>query len=73
MTYRTRVQQIVRRGGGQFYMPVPADLARRLGLRKGEAAEWSVGGRGELSVRLERAPEQGSPAGEKSAIAAGRG
>lgn len=74
MGHRTQVQQISRGRGarGQYYLTVPAELARALGLRKGEAAEWSLAGNGQATVRFERAPEQAGPAGEKSGTAAGR-
>jgi hypothetical protein len=42
MGYPTKVQLIQRRASQQWYIAVPAALARGLGLQKGETIEWNV-------------------------------
>jgi antitoxin component of MazEF toxin-antitoxin module len=42
MGYPTKVQLIRRQASQQWYIAVPAALARSLGLLKGETIEWNV-------------------------------
>ena len=48
MGYPTKVQLIQRQASQQYYIAVPAALARSLGLQKGEAIEWNVQDRDNL-------------------------
>lgn len=54
MGYPTKVQLIQRQTSQQYYIAVPAALARSLGLQKGETIEWNVRDRDNLL--LHRAP-----------------
>ena len=42
MGYPTKVQLIQRQASQQWYIAVPAALARGLGLQKGEIIEWNI-------------------------------
>ena len=42
MGHPTKVQLIQRQASQQWYIAVPAALARSLGLQKGETIEWSI-------------------------------
>jgi len=48
MGYPTKVQLIQRQASQQWYVAVPAALARSLGLQKGETIEWNVQDRNNL-------------------------
>jgi len=48
MGHPTKVQLIQRQASQQWYIAVPAALARSLGLQKGETIEWSVQDRNNL-------------------------
>jgi antitoxin component of MazEF toxin-antitoxin module len=48
MGYPTKVQLIQRQASQQWYIAVPAALARSLGLQKGETIEWNVQDRNNL-------------------------
>jgi antitoxin component of MazEF toxin-antitoxin module len=48
MGYPTKVQLIQRQASQQWYVAVPAALARSLGLQKGETIEWNVQDRNHL-------------------------
>jgi antitoxin component of MazEF toxin-antitoxin module len=48
MGYPTKVQLIRRQASQQWYIAVPAALARGLGLQKGETIEWNVQDRSNL-------------------------
>lgn len=51
MGYPTKVQLIRRQASQQWYIAVPAALARSLGLQKGEVVEWNVQDRHNLLVQ----------------------
>ena len=59
--YPTRVQYINRsKQGGQWYVNFPAELARTMGIERGEQMVWSIGSRQELTLRrVEASPEEG--------------
>ena len=60
MGFQSKVQVIERAGGTrQFYLICPAPLAEALELEKGEAIEWVVVDKHELSIRRERS--KGAP------------
>ena len=63
MGYPTKVQLIQRRASQQWYIAVPAALARSLGLQKGETIEWNVQDRENLL--LHRAAPAAQPPREK--------
>lgn len=42
MGYPTKVQLIRRQASQQWYIAVPAALARSIGLEKGETIEWNL-------------------------------
>jgi antitoxin component of MazEF toxin-antitoxin module len=56
MGYPTKVQLIQRQASQQFYIAVPAALARSLGLQKGETIEWNVQDRHNLLLHRIAAP-----------------
>jgi len=60
MGYPTKVQLIQRQASQQYYIAVPAALARSLGLQKGETIEWNVQDRDSLLLR--RAATAAAPA-----------
>jgi hypothetical protein len=60
MGYPTKVQVIQRVASQQYYIAVPAALARSLGLQKGETIEWNVRDRDNLL--LHRAVAAATPA-----------
>jgi len=62
MGYPTKVQLIQRQASQQFYIAVPAALARSLGLQKGETIEWNVQDRQNLLLHRPATP---APAQEK--------
>ena len=51
MGYPTKVQLIQRQASQQWYVAVPAALARSLGLQKGETIEWNVQDRNNLLLQ----------------------
>jgi len=51
MGYPVKVQLIQRRASQQYYIAVPAALARSLGLQKGETIEWNVQDRDHLLLQ----------------------
>jgi len=58
MGYPTKVQLIQRRASPQWYIAVPAALARSLGLQKGETIEWNVQDRHNLLLHRAAAPPE---------------
>jgi bifunctional DNA-binding transcriptional regulator/antitoxin component of YhaV-PrlF toxin-antitoxin module len=62
MGYPTKVQLIQRQASQQYYIAVPAALARSLGLQKGETIEWNVRDRDNLLLHRAAAA---TPAEEK--------
>lgn len=55
MGFQSKVQVIERAGGTrQFYLICPAPLAEAMELEKGEAIEWVVVDKHELTIRRER-------------------
>jgi len=63
MGYPTKVQVIQRAASQQWYVGLPAALARALGLQKGETVEWNVHDRHNLL--LQRVGPPGPPQGKK--------
>jgi antitoxin component of MazEF toxin-antitoxin module len=51
MGYPTKVQLIQRQASQQWYVAVPAALARALDLSKGEVIEWNVQDKHTLVLR----------------------
>jgi antitoxin component of MazEF toxin-antitoxin module len=51
MGYPTKVQLIQRQASQQWYVAVPAALARSLELSKGELVEWSIQDKHALVLR----------------------
>jgi antitoxin component of MazEF toxin-antitoxin module len=51
MGYPTKVQLIQRQASQQWYVAVPAALARALDLSKGEVIEWNVQDKNTLLLR----------------------
>jgi antitoxin component of MazEF toxin-antitoxin module len=51
MGYPTKVQLIQRQASQQWYVAVPAALARALNLSKGEVIEWNVQDKHTLLLR----------------------
>ena len=56
MGYPTKVQLIQRRASQQWYIAVPAALARSLDLQKGETIEWNVQDRHNFLLHRAAAP-----------------
>ncbi len=63
MGYPTKVQCIQRQASQQWYVAVPAALARSLGLQKGETIEWNVQDR--RNLLLQRLPAIAQAPGKK--------
>ncbi len=64
MRETSRVQRIRRVSSVQWYVPVPAEVARALQLVQGEVVEWEWGEDGQAVLRR---PQPAAPAEQKGA------
>ena len=56
MGFSTKVQLISRKAGGQYYVIVPAAVARAMEFSKGETVEWTVADKGHLVLARRDVP-----------------
>jgi antitoxin component of MazEF toxin-antitoxin module len=57
MGYRTKVQRIRRTASEQWYVPLPAQLARAMDFRASEDVEWLVDDRQTLVLSRTHPPD----------------
>lgn len=56
MGYPTKIQLIKREKSEQWYINVPAAIAKAMGFERGETFEWSIEGTEKLVLRRRRMP-----------------